>query len=134
MIKDPGVGESTNEVWFLNRRVVVVRARQPFEEWAKGVDESAEDAYDSREGWTNAYLIPDFEDEEDSWHWLEEHCDTIFEMELDSWFMDPKGWPESRGWDRFREWFEVELIELAWDLVDEPLSSAPPEPMSRREA
>lgn len=28
----------------------------------------------------------------------------------------------------FREWFELELIDLIWDLVDEPLSSDPPFP------
>jgi hypothetical protein len=134
LIKDSARNGSGTEIWFLNRRVVVVRARQPFEEWAKGVDESAEDAYDSKEGWTNAYLIPDFEDEEESWKWLEENCDTIFEIELNSWFMDPKAWPEDRRWEVFREWFEVELIELAWDLVDEPLSSEPPQSMPRGEA
>ncbi|TVP60404.1 MAG: hypothetical protein EA351_00670 [Gemmatimonadales bacterium] len=107
--------------------MVVVRACQPFEDWAKGIDEEAPTAYDSSGKWSNAYLIPEFNTEEDAWEWLEANCGMLFELELDSWYTDPEAWPEDRSWNAFREWFDVELIEMAWDLVDEPLSSEPPE-------
>jgi len=116
-----------SEVWFLNRTVVVVRHREAFRNWARNVDEGAAGAYDAEGGWTEAYLIPEFEEEQDAWAWLRSEFQVIFEMQLGSWWDDPEGWPEVRSWELFQEWFDVELVGTAWDLVDGPLSSAPPE-------
>ncbi len=126
MIKDMAAGESGDEVWFLNRTVVVVRHREPFRDWARNVEEGAAEAYDSGGGWADAYLIPEFDMEEEAWEWLQLEYSTIFEIELGAWYEDPEKWPEDRTWDQFRDWFDLELIETAWDLVDEPLSSTPP--------
>lgn len=127
MIRHAKAEESGKEIWFINRTVLVLRTREPFDDWARGTDDGAAEAYDSSGGWTNSYLIPEFESEEEAWEWLEANCGMIFEMELDSWYSVPEVWPEDRSWNAFREWFDVELIETAWDLVDEPLSSDPPD-------
>jgi len=134
VIRQSESDDSGKAIWFINRIVVVVRARQPFEDWAKGIDDGAPTAYDSSGEWTNAYLIPDFDTEDDAWEWLEANYGMIFELELDSWYTDQEVWPQDRSWNVSREWFELEMIEVAWDLVDEPLSSDPPEPIGGMEA
>lgn len=73
-----------------------------------------------------AFLIPEFDMTEDSRTWIREHCDTFFEIQLNEWYTDPSLWPAERGWETFSAWFEVEFIDIAWDLVDAPLSSDPP--------
>jgi len=128
MIKKVDGSDDSGAVWFLNRAVVVVRPKDAYRDWAMGIDSEAARAWEAEGGWTNAYLIPDFDNEDDAWDWLEAECATIFEMELGAWHDDADEWPADRSWETFLDWFDLELIEMAWDLVDEPLSSSPPEP------
>jgi hypothetical protein len=118
--------EGDAAIWFINRGVVVLRPRDPFAEWAVGLEEetSGLTAADVRADAT-AYLIPDFEYSSEAWAWIEENCGLLFDMELNGWQEDPSTWPAERGWAVFQEWFDVELIDTAWDLVDEPLTSDP---------
>jgi hypothetical protein len=121
-------GEGEAPIWFINRGVVVLRPREPFTEWVLGAEEDASPltAADVRSDST-AYLIPDFEYSSEAWAWIEENFALLFDMELSGWHPDPSAWPEDRDWEMFRGWFDVELIDTAWDLVDEPLSSDPAE-------
>jgi len=116
---------STGEVWFVNRGILTVRGAEPYARWAEALDDG-EVAWTEAGGWSTAYLIPQVDREEDAWEWIRENCATIFEIELEEWHLDRDAWPEDRSWDVFREWFELQYIEMGWDLVDEPLSSDPP--------
>lgn len=118
-------GDDGEAVWFINRAVVVLRHREPFAAWARGVHGGDAEDY---EPWSEAFLVPEFDDEDETWSWIEEHHTLFFEIELDGWSTDRESWPAQRSWELFQEWFELELIEIAWDLVDAPLSSEPPEP------
>lgn len=117
------------EIWFLNRHLVLLRPKQPFIDWVRDADpgpgtpvgeEVARDA-------VQAFLIPEFDMTPDTHAWIRENYDLMFEIALDSWYTDPALWPEQRDWEAFNGWFNVELIEVAWDLVDQPLSSEAPE-------
>jgi len=117
--------DGPDEVWLLNRGVLVVRPREPYAQWADGLEDDGPRFTD----WTNAYLIPEFEMVEESWEWIQDNCSLIFELELQAWHLVPEDWPEDRSWSVFQQWFDLEFIEMAWDLVDAPLSSeAPPSP------
>jgi hypothetical protein len=115
-------------IWFLNRGILVVRPRQPFVDWVCSFEEAGpvdrEDAWDS----VNSFLVPEFEDPEETLQWIQANVETVFEIMLNDWVTTPEHWPEDRGWDAFEEWFDFEYVDIAWDLVDEPLSSDPPEP------
>lgn len=118
-------GDGGEAVWFINRAVVVLRHREPFAAWARSVHTDEDDGY---EPWSEAFLVPEFEDEEETSAWIEAHVELFFEIQLDAWVTDRDAWPRERTWEVFREWFDIEVIEMAWDLVDAPLSSRPPEP------
>lgn len=117
------------EIWFLNRGLVLVRPKQPFVDWVRDADPGpgtpvSEDV--AREA-VEAFLIPQFDMTPDSHAWVRENFDLMFEIALDSWYTDPELWPQNRDWKTFNRWFDVELIKVAWDLVNQPLSSEPPQ-------
>jgi hypothetical protein len=115
-------------IWFLNRGVLVVRPRQPFVDWVCSFEDG--DAVDPEDAWAsvNSFLVPEFDDPDETFEWIQGNVDTVFDIMLNDWITEPGDWPADRGWTTFEEWFEFEYVDLAWDLVDEPLSSeAPPE-------
>lgn len=114
------------EIWFLNRDILVVRPAEPFIAWAQGLDEQETLDPEGVRAASNAFLIPEFEDEEETWTWIEENCATVFEYMLHDWSLDPEEWPADRSWSVFQDWFSFEHVPMAWDLVDEPLSSEAP--------
>lgn len=123
MISSPS-GRSS-DISILNRGIVLVHARERYAKWANRVD-PGRIPYEDMGGWVHAYLIPEFDLAEESWEWIRENCSTIFEIELNEWHSDPDTWPEDRTWKTFRKWFEIELIDLAWDLLETPLLGRPP--------
>ena len=116
------------EVWFLNREVLVVRPREPFLDWAISTDDDGVVDPEWVRNWVTSFLLPQFETEEEALAGIREYCEVIFELLLTDWILLPELWPEDRGWEAFQRWFSFERIEIAWDLVDAPLSSDPPLP------
>jgi hypothetical protein len=120
---------SDKEIWFLNRGVLILRPKDLFVEWVQDADpvvDSRVDATFVRKG-TAVCLIPEFDGEEEAWSWIRDNADMLFEHQLNEWYTDPGLWPSKRGWTVFKEWFDLEYVEIAWDLVDAPLSSDAPE-------
>ena len=113
-------------IWFLNRGVLVVRPQQPFVDWVCSFQNG--DPVDPEDAWSsvNSFLVPEFDDPEETLEWIQGNVDTVFEIMLNDWITEPESWPADRGWSAFEEWFEFEYVDLAWDLVDEPLSSEAP--------
>ncbi len=122
---DEGEGR---EIWFLNREILVVRPREPFIEWAMASDEEGTVDRDWVETWVTSFLLPQFESEDEALEGVRDFCGVIFELQLSEWILVPELWPEDRSWEAFQRWFSFERIQVAWDLVDAPLSSDPPLP------
>lgn len=72
----------------------------------------------TREELASAYLV-EYEDEPE--RSLKRHWDWIFQESLNSWCRLPKKWPRKRTYHMFREWFEVQILDLVYDLVDGPI-------------
>jgi hypothetical protein len=103
----------------LNRGALIVRPKQPYLDWAAGLDES-ENAPDP-EGEQTVYLIPSFESDEDAEEILEDVFDEVFELELLAQDTDESTWPVVRDFATFQEWFDVELHSVVEDLCDDDL-------------
>jgi hypothetical protein len=122
-------GNGGEAVWTVNRAVVVLRPKEPFVKWVRSVDRTAEPVEeDLIRSTSTAFLIPDFDFAEESWEWIKEYSSLFFDLELNDWYADEATWPSDRSWEVLEEWFEIELIDTAWDLVDEPPTSNLPEP------
>ena len=127
---DPGAmgsGEG-REIWFLNREILVVKAREPFVDWVMSVSKDVPADPEWVRSWVTSFLLPQFEDEEEALDGISEYSKVIFELLLSDWILTEDMWPEDLSWEAFQRMFSFERIEIAWDLVDGPLSSDPPEP------
>lgn len=106
----------------INRTVVLLGPRQPFLDWLNNVDpdDEALTVEDLRED-NEVFLIPQYNDNSDSEKWVEKRWSFLFEHMLMGWVDDEALWPQERTLEMFREWFEIEIHTMAWDLSDEPL-------------
>lgn len=98
----------------INRGVLIVRPRQPFLDWAAGLDDSG--LLPDVEGEQTVYLIPDFGTSDEAEEIIEEVYAEIFERELYGWHTIERDWPENRTLETFREWFTIELHSVVEDL------------------
>ena len=103
----------------LNRGVLIVRPKQPYLDWATGLDDSGlvPDPDDEQ----TVYLIPEFEDDDEAWEILGDIYAEVFELELDDWHTDESAWPPNRTFAMFKEWFDIEFHSVVEDLVGEEI-------------
>ena len=100
----------------LNRGVVIVRPKQPYLDWAAGLDVSGIAPDPDAE--QTVYLIPSYEDDKTAWEILEQVHPAIFENELYGWHTDEAAWSRGRDFGMFKDWFAVELHSVVEDLCD----------------
>ena len=105
----------------LNRCVVTVRAKGPFLRWLQSVSGEATTTLDDINLETSAYLLPDYEDEDERQSLLAQYYDLIFESELSAWWTEEDDWPEKRDLLLFTSWFDAEFHSVVIDLVDDDL-------------
>jgi hypothetical protein len=104
----------------INRSVVIVYAKQPFVEWLNRTLADNVAIEEVNEG-CPAFLIEDFEYEDDAAEAVYEEWEVYFETWLESWIEDEALWPKERTEERFREWFEVRLHPMVFDRLDESI-------------
>ena len=109
----------SDSVPIINRSATIVEPKEPYLAWARGLDDDDPgiDAM-SREKLTSVYLIEETMDAE---RVLRRHWDWIFEEKLFSWHRDRQAWPPKRTYKVFRDWFDVRLVDLVFDLADAPI-------------
>ncbi len=110
----------------LNRAALIVCQKQPFLDWAAGLDDSG--LIPDVEGEKTVYLIPVFESDEEGLRVLKRVYAEIFERELDGWHTDPSAWPQKRDFKTFQQWFSIELHSVVEDVVDDALIDDEVEP------
>lgn len=110
----------------LNRAALIVRPKQPFLDWAAGLDDSG--LVPDVDGEKTVYLVPEFESDEEGLRVLRRVYAEIFERELDGWHTDPSAWPQKRDFKTFQQWFSIELHSVVEDVVDDALIDDESEP------
>jgi len=110
----------------INRAAVLLRYKKPAVKWineADPVKRSSGITIDSVNAERTVYLIRDEDaDSPDILnHWIQLNYKTVFENELEGWYVDESLWPKDRGFKRFNEWFEIECHSVIVDTVDLPI-------------
>jgi len=100
----------------VNRSAIVVRPRDPYIEWACGLDDDAAEAAEMLRDHYSLYLVPEAEMMSDLDRWLREYAGEIFERELCGWHRDADAWPADRSFERCGEWFQVDTVSMVIDL------------------
>jgi hypothetical protein len=108
----------------LNRTAVTIVGADPYIEWARRRDadfnRGAVTVARTR-SYGSAFLLPEFELEEDLQEWVEENYAWLFEFQLAAWTEDETAWPQHRDLRTFREWFRVEIHSVVVDVGEEEL-------------
>src|SRR5437764_7209672 len=108
----------------INRTAVTITGAKPYVDWTvrtvadvnKGVITVARAKL-----YGSAFLLPEFELEEDVLEWVEENADWLFEFQLDAWTDDRSVWPATRDLKTFREWFSIDIHSVVVDVSDDEI-------------
>ena len=91
----------------LNRSAVTVCAREPFLRWPKPVSRDTTTTLGEINSETDAYILPDYEDDDERQHLLSRYYNMIFEGQLAGWWTEEADWPQKRDAVMFTRWFSV---------------------------
>lgn len=107
---------------YINRNAIIIKPLQPFLDWYSNLypDELEEELEEVKEA--KIYLIS--EDIEDEKAWLKSKFDKIFRVELESWHLNKKEWPQKRNYKMFKEWFQVDISTMIYDFEKKPVSKS----------
>lgn len=104
---------------YINRSAIVLRPLKPFADWLFNL--YPEDEYPEFME-SNIYLVNDKIDNLEAW--LKKKFDKFFMYELDSWHPNKKEWPQKRTYKMFKQWFQVELSTMVYDMEKQPVSKS----------
>lgn len=100
---------------YINRTAITIKPYQPFMDWINNLYPDEDFADDDN----NIYLIDeDIEVEA----WVKKKFDKLFMLELDVWHTNKKEWPKRRNYKMFKQWFQVEISTMVYDLEKYPIS------------
>jgi hypothetical protein len=108
----------------INRTAITVVGAKPYIDWtlAKEADFNKGALTVARaKTYGSAFLLPEFDLEEDVLEWVEENATWIFEMQLAAWTEDEATWPTGRDLKTFREWFRIDIHSVVVDVPDDEI-------------
>jgi hypothetical protein len=108
----------------VNRTAVTILGAQPYVDWtlSRDADFAKGQIMVARtKPFGTAYLLPEFDAEEDLLEWVEENFSWIFEFQLSAWTEDETAWPPDRTLTMFREWFRIDIHSVVVDASDEDI-------------
>ena len=102
----------------VKRAAITVTPKQPYIDWANGLDEDGVKIGEDFEPEKSVYLIGAVTDviPFDRDVIVRPYFKAIFEEELNSWHRREREWPSSRTYETFLAWFEVEVHSMVIDL------------------
>ena len=69
------------------------------------------------------YLVRDYEDPADAEEVLGRVCEEIFRRELEGWYTDVDLWPKDRSLKVFKQWFDVQYLDVVEDVGPGPIEN-----------
>jgi len=104
---------------YINRSAIILKPQQPFIDWYFNLNPEDELDFEEDIKETNIYLVDDKIDDVEKW--LKKKFDKFFMMELDEWCSDKKKWPQKRNYKMFKQWFQVDVSKMLYDLEKQPV-------------
>jgi len=108
----------------VNRTAVTVVGSKPYIDWTLSTDADVNKGaltVARAKTYGSAYLLPEFELEEDVQEWIEENAPWLFEFQLAAWTDDESTWPPTRDLKAFREWFRIDIHNVVVDVADDDI-------------
>ena len=104
----------------INRTAITLVGAQPYLDWTRGRDADFNKGsltVARTRSYGSAFLLPEFELEEDLQEWVEENFDWLFEFQLSAWTEDESAWPADRNLKAFRAWFRIDIHNVVVDMA-----------------
>jgi hypothetical protein len=98
--------------------VFVLRARGPFQDWARQIVEEGPEWMLPDIDRCRAYLTPELPTQSDADRWLRQNYGEMFARELVVYVEDEAQWPPDRSFETFLAWFEVIFAPTLDDMSD----------------
>ena len=108
----------------INRTAVTIVGAKPYVNWTlqKEADVNKGTLTVARaRTYGSAFLLPEFELEEDLQEWVEENAMWLFEFQLAAWSDDESSWPATRDLKTFRDWFRIDVHNVVVDAADDDI-------------
>src|SRR6476469_656675 len=108
----------------LNRTAITIIGAKPYVDWtlARPSDAATNAITVVRaKPYGSAFLLPEFELEEDIQEWVEENAAWLFEFQLSAWTDDESVWPRERDLRTFREWFRIDVHNVVVDIAEDEI-------------
>ncbi|WNJ17571.1 hypothetical protein [Pontibacter sp. G13] len=105
----------------INRAVVMVIPKKPFDDWARELYQEEYDSLLEHRTEYNSYLVSDEILTEDPKKALKKHWKFIFQQELFDMYRDDRQWPKRLTWNLFCEFFDVKFSTVVLDLLSKRL-------------
>jgi len=108
----------------LNRTAVTITGAQPYLDWMRQTDADFNKGavtVSRVKAYGSAFLLPEFDLEEDLQEWVEDNARWLFEFQLSAWTEDEAAWPETRDLQTFKEWFRVDIHSIVVDVPDDEI-------------
>jgi hypothetical protein len=108
----------------INRTAVSIVGAGPYLEWMRQHDADVNRGTLTVERvhpYGAAFLLPEFDFEEDVLEWVEENALWLFEFQLSAWTEDESTWPAGRDLKMFREWFRVDIHSVVVDIGEDDI-------------
>src|SRR5262245_19125107 len=108
----------------VNRTAITITGADPYIEWTREHDADTDKGLLTvarAKTFGSAFLLPEFELEEDVQEWVEENASWLFEFQLSSWTDDEATWPATRDVKTFRDWFRIDIHNVVVDVADDAI-------------
>lgn len=101
----------------VNRVALIVTPKRRYAEWIRSVaPDSRPLNTDQLKSMATVFVVEGLDEEPDVRDLVDENYDEIFEHMLEAWTSDQSLWPPNRTAHVFRDWFDVTLQDLLFDL------------------
>jgi hypothetical protein len=108
----------------VNRTAVTITGAQPYLVWMSQTDADFNKGavtVPRAKAYGSAFLLPEFDLEEDLQEWVEDNAEWLFEFQLSAWTEDETTWPDTRDLATFRDWFRIDIHSVVVDAGDDDL-------------
>ena len=108
----------------INRTAITIVGAEPYVAWMRQTDADVNRGMLTvvrAKTYGSAFLLPEFELEEDLQEWVEDNATWLFELQLSAWTEDESTWPADRDLQTFREWFRIDIHSVVVDAGDDDI-------------
>lgn len=100
---------------------MLARAKEPFLDWLRSLPDPTEITLEEINRECTAYLVPEYDLDSDVPLIVRDVFQTVFQIELESWWLDESDWPDTSDFVLFNSWFAVEVHSVTRDLTPGPI-------------